>query len=86
VVFCNRLWRMNTTQFDDEDATIRTFLGTRTANAFNWIALNVGSGIHDIQVLAQLETQTQGTGEAMAGVGKRTLVVEPVKLAGDVST
>lgn len=44
----------------------------------------MGSGIHTVVVMAQLETEVTGVGEAKAGVGKRTLIVEPVKLAGDV--
>ena len=83
VVFCNRAFKMTTLNWD-EDQTLETYLSTRSANAFNWMALNVGSGIHTVVVMAQLETEVTGVGEAKAGVGKRTLIVEPVKLAGDV--
>ncbi|MGH2957839.1 MAG: hypothetical protein ACRDL6_12710, partial [Solirubrobacterales bacterium] len=58
-VFCNRAYRRQTELFDDEDATIRTFFDTRNANGFNWVALNVGNGIHTIEVKANLtETAT----------------------------
>lgn len=35
VVFCNRAFGATTSNFDDEDATIRLFNRTRQANAFN---------------------------------------------------
>jgi hypothetical protein len=82
VVFCNRAYRMETLNFD-EDATIKQYLKTRSANAFNWITLNVGSGIHSVALKTQLDSSVSGTGFAKAAVGKRTLIVEPVKLAND---
>ena len=85
VVFCNRAYKRVTSLFDDEDATIKTYLSTRTANAFNWISLNLGNGVHTVVVKGQLEAQVTGTGEAKAAVGKRTLVIEPARLGNDVS-
>lgn len=85
VVFCDRVHEQETSLFDDENATIRSFLETRTANAFNWVAMNLGSGDHTIVAKARLTTETEGDlALADAVVGKRTLVVEPTKLAGDV--
>ncbi len=84
VVFCNRTHRQTTSLFENENATIEQFLSTRSANAFNWMAIDVGSGIHTLTVKARLDTELDGMGMAQAGVGKRTLVVEPVKLANDV--
>lgn len=80
VVFCNRLYQRETSLFEDEDATIRTFMETRAANGFNWMALNVGSATHTIVVKARL-TVTEPTAKtsALAAIGKRTLIVEPVK-------
>lgn len=85
VVFCNRAFRMQTLEQENENFTIKTYLATRNAESFQWIALNVGSGVHALEVFAQLETQVTGTGEAKAAVGKRVLAVEPVKLANDIS-
>lgn len=85
VVFCNRDYKRVTTNFDDENAQIQTFLRTRAANSFNWFALDLGYGVHTIELKAQLETEVQGTGNAKAAVGKRTLVVEPEQLANDIS-
>lgn len=83
VVFCNRAFRMVITDLDDEDAQFRQYLASRTANAFNWMALNVGSGVHTIVVKAQLEAKVTGAGEARAFIGKRSLVIEPTKLVND---
>ncbi|HLE97640.1 MAG TPA: hypothetical protein VI997_09750 [Candidatus Thermoplasmatota archaeon] len=85
VVFCDRSYQRVTSLFDDEDATIQTFLRTRSAHSFEWISLNTGSGEHDIVVKAQLDVQVAGTGGVQAVVGKRTLVAEPTRLANDVT-
>lgn len=93
VVFCNRAFRMETMNFNDDDAddVIRLFQRTRSANAFNWTRLNLGSGVHTIEIWARLVAQVD-TGsttepglaeEAAAAVGKRTVVVTPAKLAND---
>lgn len=83
VVFCNRMYRRQTVNFDDEDATIRTFFNTRDANGFNWLALDVGSGIHTIEVKATLDASATPGAQAEAAVGNRTLVVEPTHMAND---
>jgi hypothetical protein len=99
VVFCNRAWRQEMTGVNSEDSnlTLKQFMRTRDANAFNWITFNVGNGIHTIELKAQLDLNLQGgplPGDApgmatnlyaQAGVGKRVLIVEPVKLANDAS-
>lgn len=83
VVFCNRTYQRETSLFDDEDATIRTFLETRAANGFNWLRLNTGSGIHLVELKAEFTTQSTDSASALAAVGNRTLVVEPTKAAHD---
>lgn len=85
VVFCNRAFRRETLMFDDEDATIKSFLRTRSANAFSWGALNVGAAVHTIEVKGRLDNAVEGTGRAKAAVGKRTLVVEPVHMSNDAT-
>lgn len=88
VVLCNRAYRRVTTMFDDENATIETYLSTRSANGFNWFTFDAGSfpSPHLIEVKAQLETQVDGMGMAKAAVGKRTLIVEPTSIANDASS
>lgn len=85
VVFCDRAYRRTTTDFDDEDARIDSYLRTRSAHSFDWISMNLGSGVHTISVKGELTTSVTGTGMAQAAIGKRTLIVEPTKLANDVT-
>lgn len=81
VVFCDRMHQQATSSFDDEDAKIEQFLATRTANTFNWVAIDVGSATHTVEVKAQLVAESTSNGVAQAGIGQRTLVVEPIHLA-----
>lgn len=90
VTFCNRFHQQSVADLNDDDAKIETYLRTKDANAFNWMALNVGAGTHTIRVMATLEgtpecdgtplTVTGGTC-AKALIGNRTLIVEPTKAA-----
>ena len=84
VVFCNRMYE-RTTQLgtDDEQDSVKTFLRTRSANGFNWMALNVGSATHLIEVKAELTTSQTQRASAIAVVGNRTLIVEPTKATND---
>ena len=63
------------------------FQETKTANAFNWVRLNVGNGEHLIEVKADVvdtETASAGdTSEATATIGNRSLIVEPTKMSND---
>lgn len=84
VVFCDRKYERETTMFDDEDATIRTFMETRTANAFNWVQLNAGRGIHTVRLYASYsDADTTDGGESTGVVGRRTMIIEPVKMKND---
>jgi len=81
VVFCDRTHQQTTTLFNDEDATIKSYLATRSANAFNWILPDVGSGVHTVQVVADLTAVADEDLVAKAAVGNRVLIVEPTQLA-----
>lgn len=85
VVFCNRYERRSVSASDDNDLAIDTFQRTRNANAFNWLALNVGNGVHTIKVFADFDEDTDASdgGSSLAVVGNRTLIVEPTKAAND---
>lgn len=88
VVFCDRVHGAEFTENegDEDNETIRNYLRTRSANSFSWIFLNAGAGTHSLQVFAQLDAQVNmGEGDAEAAVGKRTLIVEPVKLANNAA-
>jgi len=82
VVFNNRDFGLSSTSLA---AVLTAFQRTRSANAFQWVALNVRSGIHTIEVKASLETTSLGAANAAAAVGKRVMVVEPAKLANDAT-
>ncbi|HET6399396.1 MAG TPA: hypothetical protein VFH47_07575 [Candidatus Thermoplasmatota archaeon] len=83
VVFCDRTHRQVVSDLDDEDARIEQYLATRTANAFNWFLEDAGSGTHSVAVKARLVGDAFDTAFAQAGVGHRTLVVEPVRFVTD---
>lgn len=92
VVFCERAQKLTTGDFTNLDATIDLFIQTRNANAFTWGAIGpVGSSasnVHLIEVKVTIEVGVDGTGEAesvAAGIGKRTLVVVPIKMANDAT-
>ena len=68
---------------DDEQDSIRTFMETRQANGFNWMALNVGAATHLIEVKAELTTTATVKASAKAVLGNRTLIVEPTKAANN---
>jgi hypothetical protein len=98
--FCNRTYERRVVDNEDDDDGIdgeRDYIETKTANAFNWLLLNAGSGVHTVTVKADLTaTGNQGAATATcspntttaetcaaAYVGNRTLIVEPAKLAND---
>lgn len=84
VVFCNRTYQRTTSLgSDDEEDSIKTYMQTRAANGFNWLALNVGSAVHEITVKAELVTVATQRAIATGVVGNRTLIVEPTKAAND---
>lgn len=88
VTFCDRTYQRTVT--DDEDPldgqdTEEDYIRTKAANAFNWLYLNVGRGVHKIEVVATLSERVEGTALAEAVIGNRTLVVEPTKLANDAT-
>ena len=98
VTFCNRTYSRSVT--DDENPLDgidqeSDYIDTKAANAFNWLRLNVGNGVHKIEVVADLtatnpaNTCTRNTANPQtcseAFVGNRTLIVEPAKLANDAT-
>jgi hypothetical protein len=88
VTFCNRTY--SRTVMDQESPPNgqdreQDFIETKTSNAFNWLRLNMQSGIHTIVVKATLTTSVTGDATAEALIGNRSLIVEPTKLANDAS-
>lgn len=85
VVFCNRAHSQSTSGFVFDNPTIRTGLATEEANAFNWVAMNVGSGIHDITVHAELTDNHTSNADAHEFIGDRTLVVDVTQTAQNMA-
>jgi hypothetical protein len=93
VVFCERAQEQQWTDSsqpvfgnDDSQDQLRQYSSTREANAFNWMALNVGEtyqgtsdNVHKVELHATWTTSTAGAAVANAIVGNRTMILEPVK-------
>jgi hypothetical protein len=79
VTFCNRAYHRTTSGFGPTES-IDDYINTKAANAFNWVTVNVGNGIHTIAVKGDL-TATATNGTAEAKIGNRTLVVQPTTYA-----
>lgn len=100
VVFCDRTFAMDAKQFsaDENAATIETYDATRDANGFNWVALNVGNGIHHVVVHGELISTSPACSATAANpgatgstcseavVGKRTLIIDPTHMAPNATT
>lgn len=83
VVFCDRVHEQEISDIDNSTGnhTIRQYLETRNANAFNWVVLNAGTGTHTVTVKVDIESANTEGAFATGAVGKRTLVVEPTRFA-----
>jgi hypothetical protein len=97
VTFCNRAYSRTVTDQEDPADGIdeeSDFIRTRTANAFNWVASDVGrvydaasykgvtgNNIVLIEVIADYDVTTTGDAMADAFVGSRTLIAEPTNLS-----
>ncbi len=99
-VFCDRTYERRVDDRENNDPPDgidgeRDYIRTRSANAFNWVLLNAGSGVHTIRLMADLVTSdgpatctptTISGGTCSTGfVGNRTFIVEPAKLANDAT-
>jgi hypothetical protein len=86
VTMCSRVF--NRTVKDTEDPQdgydgSRDYIETKDANAFNWVRLNMGSGVHTIVVYGELTSASSTGSKASAYVGNRSLIGEPGKFAND---
>jgi len=75
-----------TTTIDEEclrPEEVGLILDTMNANAFNFIAADVGTGVHTVEVQTMIYSSTamqEGTAEAVATLGKGSVVVDEVKM------
>lgn len=86
VTFCDREYQRRVADEEDPaDGVDREedYIRTKSSHAFNWVQMNLGSGRHKIEVVADLATNTAGTAVAEAIVGNRSLIVEPAKMANN---
>jgi hypothetical protein len=83
VVFCDRVHEQEISDIDNSTGnhTIRQYLATRDANAFNWVVLDAGVGVHTVVVKVDIEAANTEGAFAEGAVGKRTLIVEPTRFA-----
>jgi hypothetical protein len=93
VVFCNRTYSSTTNGFSEAGSgnsspTITTYQATKNADEFNWVAMNVGNGIHTISVHAELTTHVTDASKDMAQavVGDRTVVVDTTQTAQNTAS
>jgi hypothetical protein len=100
VTFCDREYQRTVTdEENDGDGLDRTedFIRTKSANGFNWVQLNMQNGIWYVRLMADLTEEVTCTVPVTfpptdapddcseAEIGNRTLIVEPAKLANDIS-
>ena len=88
VTFCNRVF--NRTVQDAEDPQdgydrSRDYIETKTANSFNWVRLNMGSGVHTITLYGDLSHFATTQSSASAYVGNRSMIGIPGKFANDAT-
>ena len=88
ITFCDREYSRTVT--DDESPldgidSESDYIRTKSTHGFNWVQMNLGSGIHKIAVKAELTTSSEGQATAEAEIGNRTLIVEPTKMANDAT-
>ena len=83
VTFCDRVHQQEIRDIDEDTGnfTIRQFQQTMSANAFNWVALDLGSGLHTVEVVATITAANTEGSFAQGAIEKRTLIVEPVDFA-----
>lgn len=78
-----------TTTIDEEclrPEEVGLILSTMNANAFNFIAADVGTGVHTVEVQAMIDSSVafqEGTAEAVATIGKGSVVVDEAKMIQD---
>lgn len=66
--------------------TIELILDSTDASSFNFVAVDVGQGVHTVSVQARIDTigsAQNGSYSALAVVGKGSMVVESVRLIKD---
>lgn len=88
VTFCDRTYQRTVTDSEtllDGIDTQEDFLNTKSSHGFNWVRLDMGSGVHKIEVVAEFTEGTSGNATAEAIIGNRTLIAEPGHFDSDAT-
>jgi hypothetical protein len=88
VTFCDREYSRTVTDTEDpQDGIdeIKDYIKTKSSHSFQWVSLNLGSGVHEVVVKSDLTTAQTSSATAEAYVGNRTLVIEPTSMANDIA-
>jgi hypothetical protein len=80
VVFCNREFSRTTT-YDSQSESIQDVESTEQANGFNWVAPNVGDGIHDIKVFAEFDDTNTADATSHGVIDSRSLTINVTNYA-----
>lgn len=86
VTFCNRVFNRTVADREDPQDGIdgsRDYIETKSANSFNWVRLNMGSGQHTITLYGDLSHFATSGSAASAYVGNRSMIGLPGKFAND---
>lgn len=93
VTFCNRAYSRTVTDQEDPADGIdeeHDYIRTRTANSFQWLALDTGfaydnpangNNVLTVELWADYDVSEAGNAVADAFVGSRTMIIEPVKVS-----
>jgi hypothetical protein len=86
VSFCQRQEQFTQTDPEPGLEIEEWFQRNRDANAFNWVRLNTGSGIHRVEVVADFTEAASppSFSAAQAAVGNRMLIVETTHMSNDI--
>jgi hypothetical protein len=88
VTFCSTVFNRTVKDAESPQNGIdqsRDYLETKASNSFNWVRLNMGSGIHTIVVYGELTSASSTGSSASAYVGNRSLIGLPGKFANDAT-
>lgn len=88
VTFCNRVFERTVNDTEDPQDGYdgsRDYIATKSSNAFNWVRLNMGSGLHTIKLVGEVTTEATGASAADAYIGNRSLIGLPGKFANDAT-
>ena len=86
----NMIWNGTSEEWEDIPEYIELTLNTTNANGFNFMLLDLAPGDHTITVFASVELDESSTSGEVSlnpagAIGKRTVVVQEVRLVKDTS-